>query len=173
MMFYNFHNDLFSLSIRITKNQLNQIAAIYILMCFLRHIPCQRSHRMSACGQAARSSTASSAGYTPEEPGLGPQWGGTLEGASSPYGWSLVRKPRRSMRQAGFNLKILFTTHRHPSWWIHTLRWETQHAVRWSPHHHLLKDNRKAVHVSLVGAFTRDCKVPQELWSGPKQIWMQ
>lgn len=59
---------------------------------------------MWVCGRAARSSTASSAGYTPEEPGPGPQWGGTLEEASSPYGWSLVR--RRDIVSIRFQIRI-------------------------------------------------------------------
>lgn len=60
----------------------------------IKNKPCQRSHQRMVFGQAARSSTASSAGYIPEEPDPGPRWGGTSEEASSPFGWSLIKSER-------------------------------------------------------------------------------
>lgn len=49
---------------------------------------------------------------------------------------------------------LLFSICCRPPRWILTIGRETQHAV-WRPSdHHLLKDDRKTVHISLAGAFT-------------------
>lgn len=53
-----------------------------------------------------------------------------------------------------------------------TIRRKSQHAI-WRPSdHHLLKDDRKTVHVSFRSAFARACDVSQELWSRPEEIWV-